>query len=79
MCVLWRNTFIIFSFILGNGTKQGGVLSPCLFNRCIYKLILSTIMSAKGGCNVGGVYTNILAYADDVVLLAPSWRALYSI
>jgi len=29
-------------------------------------------MSAKVGCNVGGVYTNILAYADDVVLLASS-------
>ena len=25
---------------------------------------------------IGGVYTNILTYADDVVLLAPSWRAL---
>jgi len=33
-------------------------------------------MSVKVGCNVGGVYTNILTYADDVVLLAPSWRAL---
>ena len=33
-------------------------------------------MSAKVGCNVGGVYTNNLTYADDVVLLAPSWRAL---
>jgi len=33
-------------------------------------------MSAKVGCNVGGVYTNILTYADDVVLLAPSRRAL---
>jgi len=33
-------------------------------------------MSVKVGCNVGGVYINILAYADDVDLLAPSWRAL---
>ena len=33
-------------------------------------------MSVKVGCNVDGAYTNILAYADDVVLLAPSWRAL---
>ena len=74
MCVLWHNT-LSSSFTLGNGTKQGGVLSPCLFNCYIYKLILS-IMSVKVGCNVGGVYTNILTYADDVVLLAPSWRAL---
>jgi len=33
-------------------------------------------MSAKVGCNVDGDCTNILVYADDVVLLAPSWRAL---
>jgi len=28
------------------------------------------------GCNIGGLFMNILAYADDVVLLAPSWVAL---
>jgi len=28
------------------------------------------------GCNIGGMPTNIFAYADDMVLLAPSWRAL---
>jgi len=28
------------------------------------------------GCNVGGTYVNILAYADDNVLLAPSWKGL---
>jgi len=28
------------------------------------------------GCNIGGLFTNIFAYADDMVLLAPSWRAL---
>jgi len=33
-------------------------------------------MTATVGCNVGGVYTNILTYADDVVLIAPSWMAL---
>jgi len=28
------------------------------------------------GCNIGGVYINVLAYADDTVILAPSWRGL---
>jgi hypothetical protein len=28
------------------------------------------------GCNVGGMLINTLAYADDIVLLTPSWRAL---
>jgi len=27
-------------------------------------------------CNIGGVFYNILAYADDLVLLAPTWAAL---
>ena len=28
------------------------------------------------GCNIGGVFINVLAYADDLVLLAPSWNAM---
>jgi len=38
--------------------------------------LLSRVSSSKVGCNIGGMFINILAYADDVVLLAPSWRAL---
>ena len=62
-------------FFVGNGTKQGGLLSPYLFLRYIRELIAGT--NATGiGCNVGGTFYNILAYADDMVLLAPSWFAL---
>jgi len=28
------------------------------------------------GCNVGGTYVNILAYADYIILPAPSWKWL---
>jgi len=51
------------------------VLSPCLFISYISKLICNIIVM-KIGCNIGGMFMNILAYADDVVLLAPSWFAL---
>jgi len=34
------------------------------------------LVSTKVGCNVGGVFYNVLAYADDLILLAPSWVAL---
>jgi hypothetical protein len=50
-------------------------LSPKLFARHIREL-LTDIVSSGVGCNVGGVMLNVLAYADDVVLLAPSWRGL---
>ena len=38
--------------------------------------LIIAVMSTKVGCNIGGLFTNIFAYADDIVLLAPSWRAL---
>jgi len=35
------------------------------------------LISTSGvGCNVGGLFVNVLSYADDIVVLAPSWKAL---
>jgi len=28
------------------------------------------------GCNIGSVFINVLAYADDIAILAPSWKGL---
>ena len=60
------------AFNVHNGVRQGGILSPFLFRFYIRHLI-SSITNMNVGCNIGGV--NWLAYADDLVLLAPSWRA----
>ena len=53
-------------------------MSPCLFNCYVSKLI-TKITASNIGCNIGSVHANILAYADDMVLMAPSWRALQHI
>ena len=37
------------------------------------------IVQSNIGCNIGGIFYNVLAYADDIVLMAPSWRALQSL
>ena len=58
-----------------NGTRQGSLLSPYLFARYIRGLIFA-VCNSHIGCNIGGVFYNILACADDLVLLAPSWFAL---
>ena len=63
------------SFYFSNGLRQGGVLSPYLFTRYIRDLIRSVVVSAVG-CMIGPQMVNLLAYADDLVLLAPSWRAM---
>ena len=73
-CVRWRNCLSVF-FQIGNGTRQGSLLSPWLFARYI-RGILAEIVNSGCGCNVRGVFINILAYADDIVLIAPSWQGL---
>ena len=74
VCVRWQNTYSDW-FSIGNGTRQGGLLLPRLFARYIRELINDLVASGIG-CNIGGEFFNVLAYADDMVLLAPSWFAL---
>jgi len=64
--------------MVSNGTQQGGSLSPFLFCRYIRDL-LQEVAQSDIGCNVGGLTMNILAYADDIVLLAPAWRVMQAL
>ena len=62
-------------FKISNSIRQGGLLSPFLFNLYLDSLS-SNLNKSKVGCVVGSVLVNHIAYADDMVLLAPSVRAL---
>ena len=62
-------------FYIGNGVKQGGVLSPRLFNLYLDPL-LNEIRKSRFGCHVGNVSANCFAYADDVALLSPSLHGI---
>ena len=57
---------------------QGNVLSPYLFSVYIREVSSSAIDSGIG-CFVGSVCCNIILYADDMALLAPSWKALQNL
>ena len=63
-------------FYIANGVRQGGILSPYLFRFYVRDLIAAVVSSNVGCCDRGGLKVNLLAYADDMVLLAPSWHAL---
>ena len=53
------------------GVKQGGVLSPFLFNFFMNDL-LNSCTNLKIGAFIGKNNVSILAYCDDILLLSPS-------
>ena len=57
------------------GVRQGGVLSPHLFNLYIDDVI-NRISNSKYCCNVRFACVSIFMYADDLILMSPSVTAL---
>ena len=65
-------------FMAINGVKQGGVSSPVLF--CLYIDDLLLTLSKSGvGCFIGKNFVGALAYADDIILVAPTASALHKL
>ena len=74
MLVRWGST-MSDSFTVSNGVRQGGILSPYLFN--VYMDALSIRLKKHyAGCKIANKIINHLFYADDLVLLCPSHRGL---
>ena len=72
--VKW-NKSISDPFGINNGVKQGAVLSAPLFALYIDPL-LHRLRNKKQGCFIGNMCANAFAYADDIVLLTPTCKAL---
>ena len=63
------------SFSVLNGVKQGGIIRSVLF--CMYMdEVFGKLAEAGVGCYIGNVFVGTLAYADDIVLLAPTARVM---
>ena len=62
-------------FTVGNGVKQGRVLSPILFTVYIDNLI-ETLKQRNVGCKIGNKFLGVFGYADDLTLLCPTLSGL---
>ena len=74
MRVKWGNAFSC-NFDINNGVKQGGVLSPTLFNIYLDGL-LNNLSNSGFGCYDGQTFSGAIAYADDIALMSPSRQSL---
>ena len=72
--VRWGNS-LSDKFKVTNGIRQGGILSPYLFNLILDNLS-KELNLAKVGCHAGSILINHLSYADDMLLIAPSAKGL---
>ena len=63
------------SFKIRNGVKQGGVMSPLLFTLYV-DILIKRLLSINVGCYIGSVCSAVFVYADDIILLSPTRKAM---
>ena len=68
----YSTTFSVF-----NGTRQGSVISPTLFNVFI-NLFIVQLRELGVGCVIKNMFVGCILYADDMILLCPSVKGLQS-
>ena len=68
--VRWNNV-LSDAFDVKSGVRQGGSLSPALFNIMVDPCI-TKIKETKAGCTMGGYFVGMIMYADDILLISPT-------
>ena len=77
LCVRWCSQ-LSSMFSVTNGVRQGGILSPYLFNLYMDDLSCS-LNKLKIGLCINSQVINHMMYADDLVLLSPSVKGLQKV
>ena len=69
------NGYLGREFKVMNGARQGGIISSIIFNFYIDECI-NIVSNMDIGCVLKHEKANIVAYADDIIVMAPSSNAL---
>ena len=72
--VKWNDSYSD-SWKVDSGVRQGGILSPILFNFYVNSIIVS-LRELDLGCHLHGLFLGCIMYADDLLLLSASVQAL---
>jgi len=75
MILRYLVVFVRVQYWVLSGVRQGAVLSPVLFCILFWWTNIHALKSAKYGWYIGFCFVGVVAYADDLVLLAPSPNA----
>ena len=70
----WGNEYSDW-FVVKNGVRQGGILSPLLFNLYV-DVISKELNKTHIDCTIGKIIVNHLYYADDLIFFCPSHKGL---
>ena len=60
---------------ISNGTRQGAILSPIFWSVYVDPLLQRLRMLGLGA-HVAGLFMGAVCYADDILLIAPTWRSM---
>nr|XP_047127550.1 uncharacterized protein LOC124808474 [Hydra vulgaris] len=63
-------------FSLSQGVRQGSILSPHSYNIYTESILNENVSECKVGSTINEIYTGVIAYADDVILLSPTISGL---
>jgi len=64
------------SFRLLQGVRQGSILSPHLYNIYTKNLLNDISLNCSVGTSIYGIYSGIIAYADDIILMSSTLSGL---
>ena len=68
--VRWNNSLSRL-LLVRSGIRQGGILSPLLFNIYI-DTIITALEKADMGCHIDNIFVGCIAHSDDILLLSAS-------